>query len=268
MTLGEALKEGVSVASAADPVYSTLADFYDALKSDDSYDAWVDALLNPIRQFGTGGRRLLDVGCGTGLSSLAFHRRGFDVTGCDVASEMLEVARSKKESDAVEFTVADMRRLPDELGLFDVITWMDDVANHLLTPEDLRTAMQSSRERLHLGGVLVFDTNSLKVFASLSAAVTVHERPDSYFTLQGTPADPTPNGAIQLRFVGFLRDGAAWERRDVVVDERHYSGELIEHLLREADLELVTMLGWAGRQFVSPANETEHPKIVYVARPI
>jgi len=268
MTLGETPKGGISVASAADPVYAALADFYDTLKSGDSYDAWVGALLNPIRRFGTGGRRLLDVGCGTGLSSLAFHRRGFDVTGCDVASEMLEVARSKKGSDAVEFTVADMRRLPDELGLFDVVTWIDDVANHLLTPEDLRAAMQSSRKRLHPGGVLVFDTNSLGVFASLSAAVTVHERPDSYFTLLGTPAKPTHDGAVQLRVVGFLRAGAAWERRDVVVDERHYSGEVIEHLLREADLELVAMLGWAGRRFVSPANETEHPKIVYVARPI
>jgi SAM-dependent methyltransferase len=249
------------------PGYPAMAGFYEALKSGDNYDAWADALLGPIRQFGTGGTRLLDVGCGTGISSVAFQRRGFDVTGCDLANEMLDIARAKTGSP-VEYVVADMRRLPAALGVFDVVTWVDDVANHMLTPEDLVAAMRSSRARLRPGGVLVFDTNSIGTFTTLFGGAIVVEHPDSFFTLLGRRGGSATDGPARLRIVGFLRTGTGWERHEAVVEERYYSGAQIEDLLREAGLTLVATLGWADRRLVSPANEREHVKIVYVAQPV
>lgn len=41
------------------------------------------------------GQRLLDIGIGTGLSSALFQKAGLDVTGIDLAPEMLEVCRGK-----------------------------------------------------------------------------------------------------------------------------------------------------------------------------
>lgn len=42
------------------------------------------------------GKRILDIGCGTGGVSLACAARGADVTGIDIDAEMLEVARAKR----------------------------------------------------------------------------------------------------------------------------------------------------------------------------
>jgi len=246
--------------------YAAMARFYDVLKAGDNYDAWAAALGEQIEARGTGGNRLLDVGCGTGVSSAAFQQQGYDVTGCDLAPEMIDVARAKDLP--VEFVVADMRLLTAELGEFDVVTWIDDVANHLLSPDDLVTALRSSRERLRPGGVLVIDTNSRSTYGALFGGAIVVEHPDSFFTLLGRPADAGTDGPAQLRVVGFVRDGARWERSEAVVHERYYSGDEIADALRRAGFELVAALGWSRRdaRLVAPASEDEHVKIVYVAR--
>jgi len=41
------------------------------------------------------GQRLLDIGIGTGLSSILFKKAGLEITGIDLAPEMLEVCRGK-----------------------------------------------------------------------------------------------------------------------------------------------------------------------------
>jgi SAM-dependent methyltransferase len=43
----------------------------------------------------TGGRRILDAGCGTGRVAIELDRRGFAVTGIDADPDMLAEARSK-----------------------------------------------------------------------------------------------------------------------------------------------------------------------------
>jgi SAM-dependent methyltransferase len=243
--------------------YAALAGFYDAMKSGEDYDAWADALLEPVRRFGTGGNRLLDVGCGTGLSSSAFQRCGFEVTGCDSASEMLAVARAGEDATGIEFVSADARRLPPELGRFDVVTWMDDVANHLLSAEDLLSALRSSKDRLRPGGLLVFDANSSSAFETLATNTVVLEQPDSFFALSG---EPVADGRARLRAVGFVRTGELWRRHEAVVDERHYADAELRGLLVTAGLEPLAVYGWTGEQLVTPPDENEHVKLVYVAR--
>lgn len=44
-------------------------------------------MLKPVR-----GRRILDIGCGTGSNLIPFLRAGLDITGLDPSSEMLEIA--------------------------------------------------------------------------------------------------------------------------------------------------------------------------------
>lgn len=55
------------------------------------------------------GMRLLDVGCGTGRHAVELAKRGLEVTGVDVSTGMLEVARAKAAEAGVlvEFIEAD-----------------------------------------------------------------------------------------------------------------------------------------------------------------
>ena len=65
------------------------------------------------------GRRLLEVGCGTGHWTRLFSDRGFEVTGVDISASMLGVSR-KKEIGRASFGVADAHSLPFADGQFEV----------------------------------------------------------------------------------------------------------------------------------------------------
>jgi SAM-dependent methyltransferase len=69
------------------------------------------------------GRRLLDVGTGTGRAALLFARQGAIVTGVDASSEMLAVARQRATDEglAIAFQEADAHALPFPDRSFDVV---------------------------------------------------------------------------------------------------------------------------------------------------
>ena len=82
------------------------------------------------------GSHLLDLACGTGELSVRFAKQGFNVTGVDLSSDMLSVARAKAEDLGlrIPFFEQDMAEL-DGLGSFDMIGIFCDSLNYLQTEE-------------------------------------------------------------------------------------------------------------------------------------
>jgi len=72
------------------------APYYDQNSFAQHTNAEVDFLLTlfPLPS----GARILDIGCGTGRHSVELARRGFDVTGLDLSTGMLQIARAKAEA--------------------------------------------------------------------------------------------------------------------------------------------------------------------------
>src|SRR5215472_12275872 len=62
--------------------------------SDDQRQAWLRLLAQLA---GPAPQRVLDAGCGTGVLALLLAELGHEVTGVDLAVQMLEVARLKAE---------------------------------------------------------------------------------------------------------------------------------------------------------------------------
>jgi SAM-dependent methyltransferase len=74
----------------------------------------------------TPGTRLLDVGCGAGQLSLIAARAGAKVTGCDIATNWLEQARTRAAAEGLEITFeeGDAEALPYKDGQFDAVVSM------------------------------------------------------------------------------------------------------------------------------------------------
>lgn len=72
------------------------------------------------------GMRVLDIACGTGNQSIPAARTGADVTGLDLAPNLLEQARERaaKENLKITFVEGDAEQLPFEAGQFDVVLSM------------------------------------------------------------------------------------------------------------------------------------------------
>ncbi|MFJ8198322.1 class I SAM-dependent methyltransferase [Streptomyces sp. NPDC096152] len=100
-----------------------------------------------------GTRRLLDVGCGTGIVTrrLAAGRDGLRVTGVDRASAMARQAAARVPGAVV---LADSRRLPFPTGRFGAVTsvWLLHLAP---SEEDARAVVAECARVLVPGGVYV-----------------------------------------------------------------------------------------------------------------
>ena len=69
------------------------------------------------------GSQLLDVGCGSGQLALIAAKDGLDVTGVDIASNLVERARTRAQAEGLRarFEEADAEALPFEDARFDVV---------------------------------------------------------------------------------------------------------------------------------------------------
>ena len=72
------------------------------------------------------GMRVLDVACGTGNQSIPAARAGAQVTGLDIAPNLLEQARQRAASESlkIEFIEGDAEKLPYPAGQFDLVLSM------------------------------------------------------------------------------------------------------------------------------------------------
>jgi SAM-dependent methyltransferase len=139
--------------------YTEFAAVYDELMTDIPYAAYVDLLDEAVG--GIAGKKVLDIGCGTGLLSVKIAKQGAQVTGIDLSSDMLAVAekRARALSLPVQFIEQPMQQLAGFTG-FDLAVIAIDSLNYLADKEDVRSTFQHIYTSLAVGGALVFDVHS------------------------------------------------------------------------------------------------------------
>ena len=112
------------------------------------------------------GRRILDVGTGTGRAAMALARRGAAVTGLDASSQMLAVARTRARTEdlSIDFVEGDAHALAYADRSFDSTVCLR-VLMHV--PDWRRTLGELCRVT---NDRLIFDYPALSSLASLQAA--------------------------------------------------------------------------------------------------
>jgi ubiquinone/menaquinone biosynthesis C-methylase UbiE len=103
-----------------------------------------------------GARRVVDVGCGTGVFALMVAGLGVDVVGVDPALASLEVARGKVGAERVRWVHGDARSLPPAQGELAVMT--GNVAQVFVSDEEWAATLGAVRRGLVPGGRFVFET--------------------------------------------------------------------------------------------------------------
>lgn len=264
----EALTAGRSE-DGAHRAYEAMASIYDDFTAHHDYDGWLAELLAVLAGQGLRGRRLLDVGCGTGKSFLPMLPRGWEVTGCDISSAMLALAEHKAGS-SVALSVADMRELPI-LGEFDLVWALDDAINYMLSGKELEEALRGMRANLARSGLLLFDVNELLIYRSVFTETTVSERDGLRFTYRGQSSKVAPAGSVfEARLEAERNEGQAVsvDQSEVSVHrQRHFPEAEVLDALHRVDLECLGVYGQGFEGILrQPLDTEQHTKAIYIAR--
>jgi SAM-dependent methyltransferase len=101
-----------------------------------------------------GGERILDLACGSGRHSLELRRRGFDVVGADISTDLIEIARRDAAAAGldVEFVRADLRELDFEAEFDLVLNLNDGAIGYLESDEENRRSFEIISRALRPGG--------------------------------------------------------------------------------------------------------------------
>ena len=247
-------------------IYDLIAPLYDRENAEVDYGAWADFFERIFAaRMAAPPELVLDLGCGTGSMTLELARRGYDMTGVDYSSEMLEVARER----ATQMTLAhdclwlcqDMCEL-DLYGTVDACVSCLDTVNHLTDKKQLARAFSLVHNFLSPNGLFIFDINTRHKFETQYAGeVYTYDTDDGYLVWEN---DYRPrSGLCDFYITLFKREAdGRYTRYDEVQTERAYSIKTIIKTLAEngfADISVYRDFDFA------PGDETDD-RVFLVAR--
>lgn len=106
-----------------------------------------------------GQKRVLDLGCGTGLLCDAYASLGHQVTGVDPAQAMLDVARTKPYGSHVEWIESTAQSFRSDKR-FDLIIMTGNAFQVFLEDQDILAVFETMRIHLAQSGVIGFETRN------------------------------------------------------------------------------------------------------------
>lgn len=103
-------------------------------------------------------KKIIDLGCGTGLLTCELAKHGYTMVGVEPAGAMLEIARKKQHADKVRWIEGGYEKLE---GLnADMVLMTSHVAQFFLDDNEWRAVLESSYKVLSPGGHIVFDSRT------------------------------------------------------------------------------------------------------------
>ena len=135
-------------------MYKELANYYDLIYYWKDYKTEADTIKKLIKRYKKSDeKRLLDVGCGTGMH-IKYFKDDFSCTGIDINNEMVEVAKSKVND--VIFQQGDMINFNLKTS-FDVILCLFSSIGYVKTYSNLEKTITNFAIHLKKGGVLIVE---------------------------------------------------------------------------------------------------------------
>ncbi len=245
--------------------YAVIAPIYNQIGMARFAELMTPRLIEFAQQRDWLGRRILDLGCGTGGSIQWLSRYSYNITGLDSSAEMLAIARQlfDKPGLSLKWQQRDLRELDESVGAVDMALALD-VMNEMETLRDLETVIKGVQRVLSAHKLFIFDMYTIEGLTQegLSSdtmlfddkvGLTVFARDDYDFERQ-----------MQTRqFTIFRRDGEAWQRSVATRILRAFPVQAIATLLQRSGFTIMSVLNVNFETFEPGVSRA--PRVLFVA---
>lgn len=133
--------------------FSNYGDFYNLLNKDKDYVAEVDYVIDLFKRYKISGKKVLELGSGTGIHGGLLAKKGFEVSGVEMSTQMIEKAL---KAPGFELVYGDIRNV-NLNRKFDIAISLYHVMSYQTSNEDITSALKTAYNHLNDGGFLVFD---------------------------------------------------------------------------------------------------------------
>lgn len=140
-------------------VFQDYAYYYNAFYQDKDYKMEAQQVDILLQKYGKNINKIINFGCGTGRHDIELSRMGYQCTGIDMSSTMIEIAEKNadKVEELINYSVSDIRTYkPKEK--FDAVISLFHVISYQTDNKDVLSAFFSARNTLNKGGLFLFDT--------------------------------------------------------------------------------------------------------------
>lgn len=193
--------------------YDVLARIYDDAGFSTYSGTMASRLLTFIQQQDWIGRRVLDLGCGTGMSTAFFAGAGMEVIGVDSNRAMLQMGERRLDDTgySYQFVEGDIREMnyPTEI---DLVFCVGNVLNEVRSLREIEQIFARSFAALRPGKVMIFDMTTIRGLAEqlgkqdavLDAADWLFITVENNFNYESI--------ALNQRINFFLQQKTTWDR--------------------------------------------------------
>lgn len=145
-----------------DRQFTSVAPLYDLLMTGVPYEDWVAYLRQLLDTRRARPTRVLDLACGTGNVSCLLVKEGYEVTGVDIAADMIAEAKRKAREEAltVDYYVQDAAVMDLGDRRFDLCVSLFDSLNYITDPARLQMAFHRVAHHLEPDSLFIFDLNT------------------------------------------------------------------------------------------------------------
>lgn len=202
------------------------------------------------RQVGRAPESILDLGCGTGSHAVEWAAKGLEVTGVDVSSHMVALAREKASRSRfaapLSFVEADARSV-DLDRKFGAVVMMFAALGYQLQIDDLVAVLSSVRRHLEPGSAFAADV--------WYGPAVVSQGPEQRFAAIETPEGTilkASSGKVDLARqictvnmdLWWLKDGCLESRVEETHQMRFFFEAELQFLLQLSGFSSGRLLGW------------------------
>ena len=248
--------------------YATLAPIYETIGMHSFAETITPRLfMHAQANFDWMGRRVLEMGCGTGASARWLAGRGVNITAVDVSAEMLAQARASIDARGLGLTWkrGDIRALDSTYEMVDMVLAID-VMNDLTNLRDLEAAFNMAYRLLEPGKLLIFDLHTIEGLAERGRISSEFIHDDDRLSVFVRNDFDYERQTHNTNYLIFHRQEGLWNREEAAQTLRGFPLTAVAALLQRCGFALRSLLNTNFESF-DPAASHANRVLLFAQKP-